>query len=588
MWLSRAVRMPGLASAARAFHYTTSEVGVFEIVLDGDERRIDDAISRSLDLATQLSERGPDDSDVERVRALLAVQWSRRVESMDGRASLWAEAESLGGYGLADEFYRQMMETTPDDVRAVARSHLTADGPAAVVYGGETFRTRFSESPWPPSPNRAERVPTVMITGAPVPPRGPLRGRQAAKVGEVVHVALDGADLLVRSKLGSGLVFVGVYAAGLRAGETAETAGVSALLARSAVRGAGGMDAEELALAAERLGGPIAASASADAVGWGMTVRPAAVADAVALLHLVASRPDLRPEHLDVERALQASDAARQRDDMFGYPVQQALAAALPDSTYGLPALGSPECVPNLSDDLVRRWAEDLRARRLTVIAVGDCGAAEMIDALKGIDAWSGDGGAATESGIVAWHAGRGRETRDKAQSAIAMAFRCASFQSPDRFPLIVAGSLLTGLAGTLFKELRDVRSLAYSVSAIPWLKRNVGAVLAYIATSPEREGEARDAMLEKLAATGVDDIASCDIERAKNYAAGALQLRLQSSQALAGEILEGWFHGDLESLPELPERLRAVTPDDVRRVAAEVFRAEERAEFVVAGSGGR
>jgi zinc protease len=164
------------------------------------------------------------------------------------------------------------------------------------------------------------------------------------------------------------------------------------------------------------------------------------------------------------------------------------------------------------------------------------------------------------------------------------MVFPGSSYQSPDRFPLIIAGSLLSGLAGSLFRELRDARSLAYTVAAMPWLKRSTGAMLTYIATSPSREEEAREAMLEKLADTAVDDIPDEEIERARNYAAGALQLQLQSSGALAGEILDAWIHGDLESLPHLADQLRAVTADDVRRVAAQVFRADERAEFVVEG----
>ncbi len=152
--------------------------------------------------------------------------------------------------------------------------------------------------------------------------------------------------------------------------------------------------------------------------------------------------------------------------------------------------------VLRMSDQLVALWAEKLHSRRLTVVAVGDLGVEEMIDSLRGFESWTG--GEASSAGIPAgtWHAGRARETREKAQTAIA-------------------------------KE---------------------------------------------------------DIERARNYAAGALQLRLQSSRALAGEILDAWVHGDLESLPALPESLRAVTSDDVRQVAAAAFRAEERAEFVVGG----
>jgi len=514
---------------------------------------------------------------------MMTVGWSRRVESMDGRASLWAGAEALGGFALADEFYRRMVETTGDEVREAAATFLSEAEPAAVMYGGDAWHTRLEESPWPPPGGHPEPVGGVAI---PQPParRSPRGGRTTTAVGEVQHTVLDGADLLVRSKPGSGLVFVGAYVLGLRADETPATAGISALLARSAVRGAGGMGSEQLALAAERLGGPIGASASADAVGWGMAVRPDVLAEAARLLVTVAGDMNLEPREVAVERSLQASDARSQRDDMFGYPIQQVLGLALPESVYGLPPLGTPETVAGLDDDLVNRWAENLRSRRLTVVAVGDLTPDEALEALGPFESWGSSRAASGEIPIGPWKPGRGRETRDKAQSAIAMAFQSAPYRSDDRFPLIVAGSLLSGLAGTLFKELRDVRSLAYTVAAMPWLRRDAGAVLTYIATSPAKEAEARDAMLEKLAETGAEDIAEADIERARNYAAGALQLRLQRSQALAGEILEAWIQGDLESLPATASRLRAVTSDDVRRVAADVFRGKERAEFVVEG----
>ena len=584
-WLTREVRTPGLASSAHAFHHTTSEVGVFEVSLEGDATTIDEAVHRSIALVAELAASGPSVEDMDRARALATVRWSRRVESMDGRASLWASAEALGEYTLANEFYRRMLDVTSDEVQQAAQEFLSPSEPAAVMYGGPEFETSFEQHDWPPS----VREPIAMSGITPPPISGPAPQRAqhtATSVGNVAHVALGGADLLVRSKPGSGLVFMGAYVLGLRAGETSETAGLSALLARTALRGAGGLDAEQLAFAAERLGGSIGASASADAVGWGMAVRPEAARDAARLLFSVASEPGLDSEGLAVERSLQASDAARRRDDMFGYPIQQALALALPDSTYGLPALGTPATVPTLSDERVREWAEVLRAGRMTVVAVGDLPHEELIDAVAIFDAWRSTQSTAVAIPVGTWHAGRDREPREKAQSAIAMAFPSASYQSPDRFPLIVAGSLLSGLAGSLFRELRDARSLAYTVAALPWLKRGTGAMLTYIATSPSREAEGREAMLDQLADTGVDDIADEEIERARNYAAGALQLRLQSSEALAGEILDAWIHGDLESLPGLADRLRAVTADDVRRVAAQVFRAGERAEFVVEGSG--
>jgi predicted Zn-dependent peptidase len=62
------------------------------------------------------------------------------------------------------------------------------------------------------------------------------------------------------------------------------------------------------------------------------------------------------------------------------------------------------------------------------------------------------------------------------------------------------------------------------------------------------------------------------------------VELRRQTGRALAREILEAWVHGSLDTVAETATRLRAVTRDDIARIAAEVFDAERRAEYVVRG----
>jgi predicted Zn-dependent peptidase len=74
------------------------------------------------------------------------------------------------------------------------------------------------------------------------------------------------------------------------------------------------------------------------------------------------------------------------------------------------------------------------------------------------------------------------------------------------------------------------------------------------------------------------------ELERARNYAAGLVEMRQQSGRAVAGEILEAWVHGAMEELHQTAERLRAVTAEDVVRVAQHAFHADRRAEYVVRG----
>ena len=57
---------------------------------------------------------------------------------------------------------------------------------------------------------------------------------------------------------------------------------------------------------------------------------------------------------------------------------------------------------------------------------------------------------------------------------------------------------VLSGQGGRLFLELRDRRSLAYSVSALNVEGLAPGFFAVYIATAPDKLAEARRGMLER------------------------------------------------------------------------------------------
>lgn len=580
--LYRTVELPGLAHSVEADHYTPTEVGVLEVGLRGEIGELDAAVRTALATVEGVARAGPSDDEVARVKALTRTFWARRMEAVDGRATALAEAEALGGYELLDRFYEQTLAVTAEDVRRVAAEYLQPERAAGVVYLRRAW-TSSLEGAWPPAaPPRAAAPLAVGV----IERRGGVRDVELVTTVDGVEVWQSaGAELLIRPRPGSGLVTLGLHFADVPAAETAQQAGISWLAARAALRGAGDLDSEALALAAERLGGGIVPSVGAETMGWWMTVAAGHVGQAAALLERVALEPTLATDALAIERLKQIGDARSARDDMFRHPVQQVLGQAFPGDAYGLPAAGTPESVAALDDDAVRRWLHDLRARRAVVVVVGDVESHAARQAVAGLAAWPGaDGlGAATRP---AWGAGRAHETRDKKQSALAMAFAAPSAQSSDRYPLAVLAALLGGMAGRLFQELRERRSLAYTVTAMPWLARRAGAVVTYIATAPAREAEARDTLLAELQRMVREPPTTDELDRARNYTAGMVDVRRQRGIAVAAELLDAWVLGRLDELPLAAARLRAVSAEDVRRVASEVFDVERRAEYVVRGTG--
>ena len=150
------------------------------------------------------------------------------------------------------------------------------------------------------------------------------------------------------------------------------------------------------------------------------------------------------------------------------------------------------------------------------------------------------------------------------------MAFPGPSRRDPDHAAAQVWGAVASGLGGRLFEALRDRRSLAYTVIATSWQKARGGALLTYIATSPEREAEAREEMLVELARFTREPVADAELRQAVNYLAGQAEVSRQSGGAVAGEILEAWLAGSgLEELDDPAAPFRAVGADDVLRVAA-------------------
>ena len=179
----------------------------------------------------------------------------------------------------------------------------------------------------------------------------------------------------------------------------------------------------------------------------------------------------------------------------------------------------------------------------------------------------------------------RADDTRDKQQTALAMLFQGPARRDPDRFAARVLGAVASGLGGRFFEELRDRRSLAYTVAAYPMQRRVDGMFVAYIATAPEREAEARDGLLEQFAALREEPVRQEEIERARRYLVGAHAISRQSGASVLADLVDAWSFGDgLEELAEHDQRILAVTADDILGLANRYFDAARRVEGVVRG----
>jgi zinc protease len=556
-WLYQSLREPGVVSSIGASHQAPPEVGVFSIGAELAPARVPDTLKGIADAVTRLARRGPTPDDMTRVRALLRQRWARRMESVDGRAMSLASAEALGGLDLLEQEYAALGSASADEVRAAADRWLVPDAVAAVAY-------------LPVSASGSAELRPELLQRAFAPRRN---GRPALRSSQPVMVASDHADLLVWRKPGVPLVSLGIYVPRTSFDPPAE-AGLAALAARAMTRGAGELDAASLAIAFERLGGVLSSSQSADWAGVSLTSEAGAVADAAKLLAQVASRPTFAEREVATEKALVADDQAQLTDDMFRYPFQLAYGEAFGDQTYGLAPLGTAESLAALGAEDVRRWHADVyHGARPVLAAVGDVDPEVARDALETAAAILGESARApgnADARSAAMMLGGSRVvTRDRKQTALAMVFPGPNRRSDDRWAAEVWAAVAGGLGGRLFEALRDKRSLAYTVLAASVQRRHAGALVAYIATSPERETEAREQLLLELRRFAREPVSEDEHGRAVNYLAGQALVSRQSTAVMLGELVDAYvLGGSLDEIMRPDARYRTVRREDVLRVA--------------------
>jgi zinc protease len=591
-WLYRSLREEGIVTSVSAHNYAPTELGVFSIGADLEPEKLTLAVERIAENVSRLTLLGPGSDELERARTLLRARWARRLESMEGKGSALAAAEALKDVSFLDWEYEALGAVGADEVRAAAATYLQPDNVSAVTYLPENSGPELTA----PVLERAFAV-TALRTTPPQPEPSsqfaPVRGSIPTGLwqAEVLHTRLPGADLLVRRKPGVPLVTVGVYVPRLDFDPVSQ-AGLGALTVRSSVRGAGDLDAASLAFGFERLGGTLSGAAASDWLGFSTTVLSNHLGAAASLLDLVLTAPRLAEGEVATERSLMITEAEQVADDMFRYPFQLAFAAAFGDAGYGLPVGGLPETLASISPADVRAWhARALLGVRPVIVAVGDIDPEEASALLAGVFSDRESRASRPARSPLSWAGGQGDSSvrvvlREKQQAALAMAFPGPARRDADRAVAEVWAAVASGLGGRMFEALRDRRSLAYTVMASSWQRGRAGALITYIATSPEREDEARGAMLEELGRFTREPVSNSELQQAVSYLSGQAEVSRQSGAGLAGEILEAWVNGNgLSDLSDPGAAYRRVSAEDVLRVAQRYLQQSQRAEGVVRGS---
>lgn len=587
-------RKRSLVNEIHAFSYTPKDPGLWAVsmTLPGGQCRA--ALEEAGRVLSQLRSTPVGPEELGTAKALIEAEAVYQRETVQGLARKLGYFEAAAG-GIEEEarYYQRLAALGSEEIREVARRYLTLDRavvtgllpPGTLLEEAQVLETLGEASRGLASPLQERRAhPAGGET--PMQVTAPLAAGSGAG-GLVVEKLPSGAQLIVREESAVPLFAMrAVFHGGLRY-ETEGDNGLTHLLARALTRGTPSQDAEQISRQIDELAGSLDGASGRSSISLRGEFLSRHFERAFALFSDCLLHPSFPEAELERERKLLLQDIHTREDKPSGVAFELFARTLYSRHPYRMSTLGEAASVERLTQqDLLDHHARYMDPSQLTLCVVGDV-KAERVLALAQQAFGQSRGKAALTPAVPSepplTEPRNGRKQLARAQAHLVYGFLGARVTDPWRRALEVLSTVLSGQGGRLFVELRDKRSMAYSVSSFSMEGVDPGYFAVYLGTSPEKVEAALAGIRAELARLREERVSPHELERAVRHLVGVHEIGLQRNGARAALMaLDHCYGVGADDFLSYAEKVQAVTAEEVREVAGRVLDPQQSALALV------
>lgn len=418
--------------------------------------------------------------------------------------------------------------------------------------------------------------PVIMALAMTTPTASP-----AAEIAPRLHktVLNNGLTVIAKQTPGTGVATVQVW---VRAGSVFETpaeAGITHLIEHMIFKGTASRGPGEVAGAIEALGGRINAYTTYEHTVYHATLAARHWQAALEVLADAVLNSTFDPAELEREKMVVLEEIRMRRDRPEIALFQEMIGQAYTVHPYRLPISGSEESVLAISrDDILAYLANHYRPENLMVVVVGDVDPGAVLRASGELFGQSTNGAPKAAAPLPQEPPQEAPRlfalVRDVNQTNLALALPAPAFKHPDTPALDVLIHILgQGEASRLYHRLRHELGLAYRIDASLFSSHDPGLIqVSATLEAAQAPAALREIMTEMLSLSHFP-VSDEELTRAKRNLEADFIFNLERAEGLARVL------GSFELLTNDPrdddylDRLRAVSQDDLMRVAAAYIR---------------
>ena len=288
-------------------------------------------------------------------------------------------------------------------------------------------------------------------------------------------------------------------------------------------------------------------------------------------------RPNLDSKEIEGERTVIIEEIRSYQDDPSEYAQTLFQTALFGTGPLGREICGDEPGIRALPEATIRDFWRTMYRPANTVIAVaGDIGHDEAVE-LASRAFGTGNGALPGYDPAPALPAGERIRVgkRDTAQAQLVVGLPALHRDHPDSWALALLNTILgDGMSSRLFLSVREERGLAYDIGSGLVDYADAGALEISAGVDPGGLPEALSAILDELARLRDEPVPPDELEKAKRYLSGGLELRMDETRHVASWIGgQEALHDRVLTVEEALAAIEAVTADDITRVAGDLVR---------------
>lgn len=370
--------------------------------------------------------------------------------------------------------------------------------------------------------------------------------------------------------------------------EAPEKRGVINLMTATLEEGAGEMDSRGFAEARDALAASFSFDAGTDSVGVSAQFLTENRDQAIDLLREALVNPRFDQDAVDRVREQVLANLRANEKDPGTIASERFDVLAFGDHPYGSSGDGTIETVTALTrDDVLAAHKAALTRDRVFVAAAGDITAEELgllLDHLLGD--LPATGAPLPERAPWLLPAGITVEDFPSPQSTVFFGQQGIPRDHPDFFPAFVLNEMLGGgrFTARLMTEVREKRGLTYGIGTYIVNMDHADMLLGQFSASNDKVAEAIEVVKAEWGRIGAEGVSPEELEATKTYLTGSYPLRFDGNGPIASILVGMQMDGmPIDYVTTRNSKVEAVTMEDIRRVAAELF-DPKALHFVVVG----